>query len=73
MVTRPRYHHQWLPDTLYLEESGFEISTIRKLESLGHIVKERDRYSDLQVIYLSPNRFLNGASDPRKQGLTVGY
>jgi len=73
IVEQPRFHHQWLPDTLYLETGGFDINVIQDLISRGHIVKERNRYSDLQIIHLGENKLRSGASDPRNCGVTVGY
>ncbi len=73
IVERPRFHHQWLPDTLYLETGGFDINVIQDLISRGHIVKERTKYSDLQIIHIGENKLLSGASDPRGCGTIVGY
>ncbi|MFH2035634.1 MAG: gamma-glutamyltransferase [Candidatus Zixiibacteriota bacterium] len=69
----PRFHHQWLPDTLYLEQGGFDLNTIQALISKGHRVKERSKYSDLQIIFINDNGLISGASDPRENGKTLGY
>ncbi len=68
-----RFHHQWIPDLLYLEDGKFSPETISELQSYGYQVKERERYSDLQIIYIDPSHFKTGASDPRGRGLTAGY
>jgi gamma-glutamyltranspeptidase/glutathione hydrolase len=73
IVNQPRFHHQWLPDTLYLEQGGFDLHIIKELEKLGHSVKERSRYSELQIIHINDNGFITGASDPRGGGVTLGY
>jgi len=73
VVEHPRFHHQWLPDTLYLEVGGFDINIKQDLISRGHLIKEREPYSDLQIIYIGSNRLMMGASDPRKDGKTAGY
>lgn len=72
-VNQPRFHHQWFPDTLYLENGGFDINVIQDLISRGHIVKERSRYSDLQIIRINYSGMMTGASDPRRSGVTSGY
>ena len=72
-VEHPRFHHQWLPDTLYLERGGFDINIMQDLISKGHIIKERDRYSDLNALYITDNNLMTGASDPRRCGNVNGY
>jgi gamma-glutamyltranspeptidase/glutathione hydrolase len=39
-VNKPKFHHQWLPDTLNLEK-GFPEDVKMKLQSMGHYIKER--------------------------------
>ena len=68
-----RFHHQWIPDILYLEKDRFSKETQNKLESYGYTIKERQPYSDLQIIYIDPSHFKTGASDPRGRGTTSGY
>ncbi|MFQ6610017.1 MAG: gamma-glutamyltransferase [Fidelibacterota bacterium] len=35
-VESPRYHHQWLPDVIFVEENGYTIETINQLEVNGY-------------------------------------
>jgi len=72
-VKQPRFHHQWLPDTLYLETGGFDINVIQSLITMGYNVKEREPYSDLQMIFIDDTGQKTGASDPRRGGKAVGY
>jgi gamma-glutamyltranspeptidase/glutathione hydrolase len=72
-VKQPRFHHQWLPDTLYLEMGGFDINIIQDLISRGHNIKERNPYSDLQIIHIKNKKLMSGASDPRGNGIAKGY
>jgi gamma-glutamyltranspeptidase/glutathione hydrolase len=73
IVKQPRFHHQWMPDTLYLEMGGFDINVIQSLITLGHNIKERQPYSDLQIVYINESGLFSGASDPRRGGKTVGF
>jgi gamma-glutamyltranspeptidase/glutathione hydrolase len=73
LVNQPRFHHQWLPDTLYLEIGEFDINVIQDLISRGHMIKERSKYSDLQIIHIGENGLLSGASDRRRCGAVAGY
>src|SRR5690606_39082866 len=36
----PRFHHQWLPDKVYVEPDAFDAATIATLEAMGHTVEE---------------------------------
>jgi len=68
----PRFHHQWLPDELRLEE-GFSPDTVRLLRDLGHKVVVKDAMGDTQSIVRTANG-LHGFSDSRRSGgLAVGY
>ena len=40
-VDEPRFHHQWLPDYIYLEKNSLNPLTIDSLKLLGHQIKER--------------------------------
>ncbi len=35
-VDRPRFHHQWLPDTVYVEPRGLSPDTLRLLAGMGY-------------------------------------
>ncbi len=72
-LNQGRFHHQWLPDYLYLEKDRFSKDTQEKLQSYGYEIKEREAYSDIQIIYIDPSHLKTGASDPRRRGLTLGY
>jgi gamma-glutamyltranspeptidase/glutathione hydrolase len=51
-VYKPKFHHQWLPDTLNLEK-GFPPDIKLKLESMGHFTKERSGIGRTEVIKLN--------------------
>ncbi len=73
-VNHPRFHHQWLPDILYLEEGSFDINVLQTLIRYGHNIKERTHYSDLQLIYIDDkSELMSPISDPRKRGSSSGY
>ncbi len=39
-VALPRYHHQWLPDVLYIEKGMFTGQQLEALRALGHDVRD---------------------------------
>ena len=73
-TTATRIHHQWLPDTLRIED-GLSADTIAILEGEGYNVSEQEVMGSAQSIMVdSANGYLFGASDPRFVGAqTVGY
>ena len=73
IVNMPRFHHQWLPDTLYFEEGGFDINIKQDLIAKGHNIKERSQYSELMIISINEDGMITGAADPRKDGSVSGY
>lgn len=60
----PRFHHQWLPDRLYMEE-GFSPDTIRILKARGHTIVDSQSMGSLQSILYEAGYFY-GASDSRR-------
>lgn len=69
-VSRPRFHHQYLPDRIQIEEGAFDAQLHDALEALGHRVESAGRdYGDMQAVYWNKrdNR-LDAASDPRGVG-----
>ena len=73
-IDAPRVHHQWLPDELIVEHHGFAQDVIDGLRSRGHNVVVDGYLGDAEGILLNPrDHNLNGASDPRGDGLTLGY
>ncbi len=39
-VALPRYHHQWMPDVLFLEKSAFSSAQMDALRKLGHDIRD---------------------------------
>ena len=71
-VAQPRFHHQWLPDVIYLEQGGFDAAVTQGLTALGHTVRERAAYGDLQLVIVRPGGLMAGAFDPRGRGSVAG-
>ena len=53
-VDAPRSHHQWLPDSLTIEENGVAPDVLEKLKSFGHEVTLRGRQGSAQSIWIHP-------------------
>jgi gamma-glutamyltranspeptidase/glutathione hydrolase len=65
-VAAPRFHHQWLPDILWVEENGLPSATATVLEALGYKVRVRGRQGTAHSILIDPRTGARqGAADPR--------
>ncbi len=74
-VDAPRFHHQYLPDVLFLEP-GFSDSTVEGLRALGyHVNVAKGHWSDGECIEVDPaTGDLEGGQDHRhKFGKAAGY
>jgi gamma-glutamyltranspeptidase/glutathione hydrolase len=72
-INAPRFHHQWLPDTLWIEET-FPARTAQELAARGHKVEPRNWIGQVEAIGIDPQTGERlGAADPRRQGAAVGY
>jgi gamma-glutamyltranspeptidase/glutathione hydrolase len=73
-VNAPRFHHQWLPDEIRMEHTGFSADTIHLLEQRGHKIVFSEAWSDGECIMVDPKTGERlGASDARNEGRAVGY
>lgn len=73
-VAAPRFHHQWVPDKLFLEPE-FPTDVVDALEERGHEVDVSGRrWSSAQSIIIDPDSgLMTGGSDPRADGAAVPY
>jgi gamma-glutamyltranspeptidase/glutathione hydrolase len=71
-VDHARFHHQWLPDQIYVEGGGYDVATIQRLIRYGHQVEERSPYGELEMVYIGPTGLMTGAADPRRGGSVAG-
>jgi len=72
-INAPRFHHQWMPDTLYLEET-FPKDVAKELQQRGHKVVQRSWIGQVEAIGIDAKTGERlGASDARRLGAAVGY
>jgi gamma-glutamyltranspeptidase / glutathione hydrolase len=72
-VNAPRFHNQWLPDSIILEDR-ISPDTIHLLENKGQKVEIRHFWGDAECIEIDPKTGERlGASDGRNNGKAVGY
>ncbi len=74
-VDAPRFHHQYLPDKLYLEP-GFSTQTIVQLRAMGYAVDVKDgHWSNGECIAVDPvtGELLGGQDHRSHYGKAAGY
>ena len=70
-VNAPRMHHQWYPDTLYLE-ADFSPDTVRLLQEKGHNVSPaRSMLSSQQAVGFIDGSFRGGADTRRPNAAAI--
>lgn len=72
MVSKRRYHHQYLPDHIEYERGAFSRQQAEDLQLRGHTLSQRDDYGNMQVIlWERQSNRVDAASDPRGVGSAV--
>jgi gamma-glutamyltranspeptidase / glutathione hydrolase len=72
-VNAPRFHHQWLPDAIHVEDR-LSPDTMNLLRSKGHKLDAEHLWGDGECIMVDPKTGERlGASDARNNGKAVGY
>lgn len=76
-IDSPRIHHQWFPDAVLYEPFGLSADTMSALERRGHklqpAAKPQNVASAEGVMIEEGTHVRLGASDPRNDGVPVGY
>ena len=76
-VWTPRFHHQYLPDTVFYEKIGTDSlppATINALVAMGYSLKEQPPWGAVELIAITPDGQLIGVNDLRRPaGAALGY
>ena len=66
ITAQPRYHHQYLPDTVILEPEAFDADTRKGLAAMGYKLQDRGHWGFMNVATWNlKTNTLDAASDPR--------
>ncbi|MCX7513113.1 gamma-glutamyltransferase [Frateuria sp. STR12] len=67
IVAQKRFHHQFLPDRVDVEEGVFDAATTRELERMGYSLHPRSPWGFMNVVtWDHRSNALDAASDPRR-------
>ncbi len=72
-VAAGRIHHQWLPDRVNVDPWGFDPTTLAELRRRGHQIEARSYWGNANAIQQLPDGRLEGAADPRGEGIASGF
>jgi gamma-glutamyltranspeptidase/glutathione hydrolase len=72
-VAAPRFHHQWLPDEIYVEKGAINPETRSRLEAKGYKITERGPMGRVDAILVKPNGELETGADPRGNDKGLGF
>jgi gamma-glutamyltranspeptidase/glutathione hydrolase len=71
-VDKPKFHHQWLPDIVTVE-NGFSESTAKQLEAMGYKLQETGGIGRTELIKILPDGTREAAADIRGDDSASGY
>jgi gamma-glutamyltranspeptidase/glutathione hydrolase len=72
-INAPRFHHQWLPDQLWMEKL-FSPEMEDQMKERGYEIKRRGHIGLVNAIGIEPKTGERcGAADPRDSGSAAGY
>jgi gamma-glutamyltranspeptidase/glutathione hydrolase len=67
-VSTPRFHHQWMPDRIFLEPAQFSMDTIKILQKMGHSLETRAVPMGAAHIIVENDGIFEAGVDPRLGG-----
>lgn len=72
-VSAPRFHHQWMPDEVFLEKDALAAGVRRRLEAKDYKFTQRGSIGRVDAILVNADGSLQGGADPRGDDVAMGY
>ena len=71
-VYKPKFHHQWLPDSLYIER-GFPQGVVHSLEKMGYALRQRGAIGRTELVKVLRDGKYEVVADNRGDDDAEGY
>jgi gamma-glutamyltranspeptidase/glutathione hydrolase len=71
-VNKPKFHHQWMPDEIYVE-SQFPKKTTEKLKQIGYTIRQREQIGRTELILIHGNGKIEAVGDHRGDDHAAGF
>lgn len=71
-VNKPKFHHQWLPDEIFVEPD-FSQAVRQQLQQMGYKVTQRGAIGQTEVIRINANGTIEAIADKRGDDSAAGY
>jgi gamma-glutamyltranspeptidase/glutathione hydrolase len=71
-IDDPRFHHQWIPDSIALE-ADFSEETEKALKAMGYSIIKRGHFGRMEGVQISSNGKRIAAGDKRGDDSVAGY
>lgn len=71
-VNQPKFHHQWLPDRIDVEDN-FPATVRTELQQMGYTINERSKIGRTEVIKVLPDGSFEAVADSRGEDGAEGY
>jgi gamma-glutamyltranspeptidase/glutathione hydrolase len=71
-VYKPKFHHQWLPDSISIE-TGFPVNVIEDLKKMGYAVRMRSSIGRTELIKVLPDGRFEVVADKRGDDSAEGW
>lgn len=72
-VAAKKFHHQWLPDVVYVEKDALDSLTIAKLKGKGYLIEERGPIGRVDAILKTKWGYYQYGADPRGDDAAAGW
>lgn len=71
-VNKPKFHHQWLPDRIDVEDD-FDVNTIEQLKKLGYSIYNRGKIGRTELILIKTDKKIEAVADKRGNDGVAGF
>ncbi|WP_316791186.1 gamma-glutamyltransferase [Pedobacter frigoris] len=72
-VAAKKFHHQWLPDEVYIEDGAIDSIALIKLQSKGYKILPRGQIGRVDAILKTKWDYYQGGADPRGDDKALGW